>query len=63
MQPLLIAGGGGGASARLPTASTKAPAGSTLSKGASNAQGLIDPWDSLEKWKAFVPNNDVDAGK
>ena len=60
MQPLLIAGGGGGASARLPTASTKAPA--TLSK-AANAQGLIDPWDSLEKWKAFVPNNDVDAGK
>ena len=57
MQPLLIAGGGGGASARLPS-TTKAP---TLS--AANAQGLIDPWDSLEKWKAFVPNNDVDAGK
>ena len=58
MQPLLIAGGGGGASARLPS-TTQAPA--TLS--AANAQGLIDPWDSLEKWKAFVPNNDVDAGK
>ena len=55
MQPLLIAGGGGGASARMTSSGTP-----TVTS--ANAQGLIDPWDSLENWKALVPNNDVDAG-
>ena len=55
VQPLLIAGGGGGASARMTSSGTP-----TVTS--ANAQGLIDPWDSLENWKALVPNNDVDAG-
>ena len=54
MQPILIAAGGGGASARIP--STEAP------NVSANAQGLIDPWASLENWKALVPNSDIDAG-
>ena len=50
MQPLLIAAGGGGSSS-APSA-TRSP----------DAQGLIDPWDTLESWKSRVSMEDKDAG-
>ena len=51
MQPILVAAGGGGGSAVL---------GPSLSP---DAQGLVNPWDTMEHWRALVTKEDVDAGK
>jgi len=50
VQPLLIAAGGGG--------SSSAPSPNR----SPDAQGLIDPWDTLESWKNHVSTEDKDAG-
>ena len=51
MQPILIAAGGGGSSSTV---------GSRVSP---DAQGLINPWDTLSMWQALVTKEDTDAGK
>lgn len=51
MQPILIAAGGGGSSSLL---------GHTMP---SDAQGLVNPYDTLHRWRSMVSEEDTDAGK
>ena len=50
MQPLLIAAGGGGSSSLL--GHNRPP----------DAQGLINPWQTLEDWQNLISLEDIDAG-
>ena len=52
MQPILIAAGGGGSSSLAPVHS-----------GSPDAMGLINPWETLNKWQQLVAEQDTDAGK
>jgi hypothetical protein len=52
VQPILIAAGGGGSSSLF--------GGPSVSP---DAQGLINPWESLNMWQELVSKQDTDAGK